>query len=365
MNVDFRRFNFTNPLTSRNLRSSHGSRQLSASVFIDGDQGTAGLKILERLSGRQDIRLVTLPERLRKDAAARAVAINDCDVAVLCLPDEAARQAVASIRNPRVRVIDASSAHRTDADWVYGFPEMATQQSARIAEALRVSNPGCYPTGAIALLRPLVDAGCLRNDAPLSIHAVSGYSGRGREGIEVHEGPGAATALPFQTYGLDLQHKHVPEIQLHSGLQGRPLFVPSYGSFRQGIALTIPLHASMLHRPTTAEALRELFAERYRDQRHVRVLDAVQTDAMTRLDPQALNGSNDLQLAVFGSDAHDQVLLSAVFDNLGKGASGAAVQNLALMLGLDTAAGEGDVSQGRLESATSRHLQSPALEQPV
>ena len=338
--------------------------QLSASVFIDGDQGTTGLKILERLSGRRDITLVTLSERLRKDAAARAAAINDCDVAVLCLPDEAARQAVASIRNPRVRVIDASSAHRTDADWVYGFPEMASRQSARIAEALRVSNPGCYPTGAIALLRPLVEAGCLRNDAPLSIQAVSGYSGRGREGIDLHEGPGAATALSFQTYGLDLQHKHVPEIRLHSGLQGRPLFVPSYGSFRQGIALTIPLHASMLHRPMTAEALRDLLAQRYRDQRHVRVLDAVQTGAMTRLDPQALNGSNDLQLAVFGSDAHDQILLSAVFDNLGKGASGAAVQNLTLMLGLDTA-GERAVSPGGLHSATSRHLRSPALQQPV
>ena len=307
---------------------------MSASVFVDGDQGTTGLQILARLSGRRDIALITLPDALRKDAAARAAAINDCDVAVLCLPDEAARQAVASIRNPRVRVIDASSAHRTDGDWAYGFPEMSPRQSERIARAGRVSNPGCYPTGAVALLRPLVDAGLLRADAPLSIHAVSGYSGRGREGIEAHEGPGAATALPFQTYGLGLQHKHAPEIQLHSGLQGRPLFVPSYGSFRQGIALTIPLHASMLERPATAQALRELLAQRYRGQRHVQVLDAARTDAMTRLDPQALNGSNDLQLAVFGNDTDGQLLLSAVFDNLGKGASGAAVQNLVLMLGL-------------------------------
>jgi len=314
---------------------------MSASVFIDGDQGTTGLKILERLSGRQDITLITLPEALRKDDAARAVAINDCDVAVLCLPDEAARQAVASIRNPRVRVIDASSAHRTDADWVYGFPEMSPPQSGRIAQARRVSNPGCYPTGAIALLRPLVDAGCLRADAPLSIHAVSGYSGRGREGIEAHEGPGGATGLSFQTYGLGLQHKHVPEIRLHSGLQGRPFFVPSYGSFRQGIALTIPLHASMLHRPMPAQALRDLLAQRYRDHCHVQVLNADQTNAMTRLDPQALNGSNDLQLAVFGNDAHGQLLLSAVFDNLGKGASGAAVQNLVLMLGLARALNSG------------------------
>ena len=307
---------------------------MSASVFIDGDQGTTGLQILARLAGRRDIKLVTLPDALRKDAAARAAAINDCDVAVLCLPDEAARQAVASIRNPRVRVIDASSAHRTDAQWVYGLPEMSPQQAGRIADARRVSNPGCYPTGAIALLLPLVDAGVLRADAPLSIHAVSGYSGRGREGIEAHEGPAAAAALPFQTYGLGLQHKHVPEIQLHAGLQGRPFFVPSYGAFRQGIALTIPVHASMLQRPVTAQAVRELLAQRYRDHHHVQVLDAARTQAMTGLDPQALNGSNDLQLAVFGNDAHGQLLLSAVFDNLGKGASGAAVQNLALMLGL-------------------------------
>ena len=310
---------------------------MSASIFIDGDQGTTGLKILERLSRRQDINLITLPAALRKDAAARAVAINDCDLAVLCLPDEAARQAVASIRNPRVRVIDASSAHRTDADWVYGFPELSPWQAARIAQAQRVSNPGCYPTGAIALLRPLIEAGCLRADAPLSVHAVSGYSGRGREGIGAHECPGTATVPSFQTYGLGLQHKHVPEIRLHSGLLGRPLFVPSYGSFRQGISLTIPLHASMLRRPMPAQALRELLAQRYRDHCHVQVLDTAQTDAMTRLDPEALNGSNDLQLAVFGNDTHGQILLSAVFDNLGKGASGAAVQNLVLMLDLATA----------------------------
>ena len=314
---------------------------MTANVFIDGDQGTTGLKILERLSVCPDITLVTLPAALRKNAAARAAAINDCDVAVLCLPDEAARQAVASIRNPRVRVIDASSAHRTDADWVYGFPEMSPQQAERIAQARRVSNPGCYPTGAIALLRPLVEADRLRADASLSIHAVSGYSGRGREGIEAHEGAGAATALSFQTYGLGLQHKHVPEIQLHSGLQGRPFFVPSYGSFRQGIALTIPLHAAMLQRPMTTHALRDVLAQHYRDHCHVRVLGADQADALTRLDPQALNGSNDLQLAVFGNDRHGQILLSAVFDNLGKGASGAAVQNLMLMLGLGHAADDG------------------------
>jgi N-acetyl-gamma-glutamyl-phosphate reductase len=307
---------------------------LSASVFIDGDQGTTGLEIVARLSGRRDITLVTLPATLRKDDTARGAVINDCDVAVLCLPDGAARQAVASIRNPQVRVIDASSAHRTESEWVYGFPEMAPEQSERIAAARRVSNPGCYPTGAIALLRPLVDASCLRVDAALSIHAVSGYSGRGREGIEAHEGPGAAGSLLVQTYGLSLEHKHVPEIQLHSGLPGRPIFVPSYGSFRQGISLTIPLHASMLQRSMTVRMLRDLLAQRYRDHRHVHVLDETHIGATALLDPQARNGSNDIQLAVFGNDTHGQFLLTAVFDNLGKGASGAAVQNLSLMLGL-------------------------------
>lgn len=307
---------------------------MSANVFVDGDQGTTGLEIVARLSGHRDITLVRLPDTLRKDASARAAAINDCDVAILCLPDGAARQAVASIRNPRVRVIDASSAHRTDPAWVYGFPELTLAQSKRIAAARWVSNPGCYPTGSVALLRPLVEAGVLRTDAVLSIHAVSGYSGRGREGIDAHEGAGAAGSLPFQTYGLSLDHKHVREIQRHSGLHGRPVFVPSYGSFRQGISLTIPLHASMLQRSMSTQALRDLLAQHYRDHRHVHVLDEMLTDAMTRLDPQALNGSNDLQLAVFGNDAQEQYLLTAVFDNLGKGASGAAVQNLALMFGL-------------------------------
>lgn len=312
-----------------------------ANVFIDGDQGTTGLEIRARLAGRDDIDLISLPPALRKDAAARAAAINDCDVAVLCLPDTAAREAVASIRNPRVRVVDASSAHRVDPAWVYGLPEMAPGQAERIAQARRVSNPGCYPTGAIALLRPLVEAGWLRADAPLVVHAVSGYSGRGREGVEAHEGAHAAQALPFQVYGLELQHKHVPEIQQHAGLQARPIFVPSYGSFRQGIALTIPLHAAMLQRPASAQALREVLTQRYHAQAHVHVLDSAQTAALTRLDPQALNGSNDIQLAVFGNDVHGQILLSAVFDNLGKGAAGAAVQNLGLMLGWGNAATAG------------------------
>jgi N-acetyl-gamma-glutamyl-phosphate reductase len=310
---------------------------MSAYVFVDGDQGTTGLEIVARLSGRNDISLVTLDDKLRKDAAARSEAINSCDVAILCLPDDAARHAIGSIRNSRVRVIDASSAHRTKPNWVYGLPELSSNQPERIAQARRVSNPGCYPTGAIALLRPLVEAGYLRTEVSIAIHAVSGYSGKGREGINLHENPNsqAQAHLSFQTYGLDLNHKHVPEIQMHAGLQSRPFFLPSYGSYRQGISLTIPLHAQVLQHKLTTKKLQDLFSSRYRAQHHVHVIDDEQTQKMSHLDPQSVNGQNELQLAVFGSDEHEHFLLSAVFDNLGKGASGAAVQNLELMLDLN------------------------------
>lgn len=301
-------------------------------VFIDGDQGTTGLQIHERLRGRMDLQLLTLPEAERKNPTRRAEAINSCDIAILCLPDAPAREAAASIVNPAVRVIDASSAHRTHADWVYGFPEMVAGQAERIAQATRVSNPGCYPTGAVALLRPLVDAGLVPRDHPLTIHAVSGYSGRGRAGVDEHEGPQAAQALPFQVYGLGLSHKHAPEMALHAGLAHRPVFVPAYGAYRQGIVLTIALHLRSLP-GVDALRLRATLASHFEGARHVRVLSAAESGALERLDPQALNGSNDLQLAVFDNAAEGQVLLAAVFDNLGKGASGAAVQNLDLMLG--------------------------------
>jgi N-acetyl-gamma-glutamyl-phosphate reductase len=301
-------------------------------VFIDGDQGTTGLQIHARLQGRGDLTLVTLPPERRKDARWRAEALNSCDIAVLCLPDDAAREAVSLINNPHVRVIDASSAHRTHADWVYGFPELAPGQAERIAKARRVTNPGCYPTGAVALLRPLVDAGLLPADHPVSVHAVSGYSGRGRAGVEAHEGPDAGSALPFQVYGLGLAHKHPPEMQQHAGLSARPFFVPAYGAFRQGIVLTIPLHLRLLPQGIDAQQIQACLAARYEGQRHVSVLSLQDAQALERLDPQVLNGSNDLQLAVFSNPAQGQVLLSAVFDNLGKGASGAAVQNLDLMV---------------------------------
>ncbi|QBR02115.1 N-acetyl-gamma-glutamyl-phosphate reductase [Paraburkholderia pallida] len=301
-------------------------------VFIDGDQGTTGLQIHERLRNRTDLRLFTLAPAERKDPQRRAEAINACDIAILCLPDAAAREAVGAIVNPAVRVIDASSAHRTQPDWTYGFAEMTPGQAERIANARRVTNPGCYPTGAIGLLRPLLQAGLIPDSYPVSIHAVSGYSGRGRAGVEEHEGPGASSAPAYQVYGLELAHKHPPEIQQHAGLAQRPLFVPAYGAFRQGIVLTVPLDLRLLAPGVDGAALHACLARHYAGAAHVSVLPLDESRALKHLDPQALNGTNDMRLSVFSNMEHGHVLLAAVFDNLGKGASGAAVQNLNLML---------------------------------
>ena len=301
-------------------------------VFIDGDQGTTGLQIHERLRDRTGLKLVTLPAAERKDPKRRAEAINACDIAILCLPDAAAREAVDTIVNPAVRVIDASSAHRTQPDWTYGFPEMAPGQAERIAKARRVSNPGCYPTGAIGLLRPLLQAGLIPGSYPLSIHAVSGYSGRGRAGVEEHERQGAVSAPSYLVYGLELAHKHAPEIQQHAGLAQRPIFVPAYGAFRQGIVLTVPLDLRLLAPGVDGAALHACLARHYAEADHVHVLPLQESCALKHLDPQMLNGTNDMRLSVFPNMEHGHVLLSAVLDNLGKGASGAAVQNLNLML---------------------------------
>jgi len=231
-----------------------------------------------------------------------------------------------------VRVIDASSAHRTTPGWVYGFPEMDAGQADLIAHAKRVSNPGCYPTGAIALLRPLIQAGLVPADYPAVVHAVSGYSGGGRASVDAYEGPDGAKGPAFQLYGLGLAHKHTPEIEAHAGLAQRPVFVPAYGAFRQGIVLTIPLQLRLLPAGVTSQQLHDCLQRHYAGTTHVQVVDRQEAAAHTHLDPQALNGTNDLRLAVYGNEQHGQVLLTAVFDNLGKGASGAAVQNLDLML---------------------------------
>jgi N-acetyl-gamma-glutamyl-phosphate reductase len=305
---------------------------MKPTIFIDGDQGTTGLQIMSLLGAKEDLNLFTLPADLRKNSQARTEAINQCDIAILCLPDDEARAAALSVVNPDVRLIDASSAHRTHPDWTYGLPELNAAQPNRIAIAHRISNPGCYPTGVIALLRPLIQAGLIPTDYPISIHAVSGYSGKGRAGTEAHQGPNSSHALAYQIYGLGLNHKHVPEIQLHAGLGARPFFVPSYGSFRQGIVLTIPIHLRLLGSGIDSRAIRACLAETYAASGQINVLDAASTITLDKLDPQILNGSNEMNLAVLSNDQSGQVLLTAVFDNLGKGAAGAAVQNLDLML---------------------------------
>lgn len=307
---------------------------MDLNIFIDGDQGTTGLDLQNRLRGGE-FRIRTLPANLRKDAAARRAALNECDIAILCLPDAAARDAVGMIENPSVRVIDASSAHRTSAGWVYGLPELDARQGERIASASRVTNPGCYPTAAVALLRPLTDAGLLPADYPLVIHAVSGYSGQGRAGAEAHEaGAAGAGAHSLKVYGLALEHKHVPEIEAYAGLAQRPVFVPAYGSYRQGIVLTIGLHARLLPAGVSGARIHECLGERYRDAAHVRVKPMSSDAPVTELDPQVHNGSNDMSLAVACNERTGQIVLSAVLDNLGKGAAGAAVQNLRLMTGV-------------------------------
>ncbi len=314
---------------------------MTAKIFIDGEAGTTGLHIRARLQGRADVELLSLPEADRKDTAARAGMLNGADLAILCLPDEAARAAAAMIENPAVKVIDASTAHRTHPDWVYGFPELETDQPRRIGEAKRVANPGCYALSSIALLHPLVAAGLLPADYPVTINAVSGYSGGGRKLIEQFEKADAPDHIdsPLRVYALGLAHKHVPEIHKHGGLRIRPLFVPSVGRFRQGMIVQIPIHLGALPGRPRAADLHAALASHYQGCRFVAVAPFDETLAVGHLDPEALNGTNDVRLHVFANEAEGHAVLVALLDNLGKGASGQAVQNMNLMLGLPEALG--------------------------
>ncbi len=314
---------------------------MAPTVFIDGEVGTTGLQIRERLKDRGDLDLVSIAPDRRKDAAARAELLNGADAVILCLPDAAAREAVAMITSNSVKVIDASTAHRVADGWTFGFPEMAPGQRERIAQASRVSNPGCWSTGAIGLVRPLVDAGLVPADTALTIFGVSGYSGGGKALIAAFEDATAdnATDDNVRIYALTLQHKHVPEIMRHGGVSARPVFAPSVGRYFKGMIVEVPLHLDLLPGHPSLADIHGALAAHYAGERFIEVAPLEKSQAPTGLSPEGLNGTNRMKLFVFGADEARQARLVALLDNLGKGASGAAVQNLNLMLGLDEDAG--------------------------
>jgi len=308
---------------------------MAPKIFIDGEAGTTGLQLRERLIGRRDIELLQIAPDRRKDHAERKRLLNAADVAILCLPDDAAKESVGMIDNERTRIIDASTAHRIAPGWTYGFAEMDKAQTGKIAASKRVGNPGCWPQGAIAMLRPLIEAGLIPADYPVTTHGISGYTGGGRSMIADYEAAGE-DANEFMPYGLTFKHKHLPELQTYAKLQQSPLFTPAVGNFAQGMITLVPLQLWTLQRIPTGADLHAAIADHYVaiSGGFVEVAPLAEAERTSELNPELYNNTNRMRLHVFASDAKAQAVLAAVYDNLGKGAAGAAVQNLNLMLGV-------------------------------
>jgi len=316
-------------------------------VFIDGEAGTTGLQIYQRLANRQDLEIISIDADKRKETQARARLINAADISILCLPDDAAREVVSLVTNPKARILDASTAHRTAKEWVYGFAELRKGQREAIAASKRVSNPGCYPTGFLAAVAPLVSKGLLPSDFPLTVNAISGYSGGGKKLIAQYESfrqahPNSESVSPYSPYGLAFGHKHVKEMQTYAGINHAPLFVPAVGDFAQGMVVQVPLPLWSLDAAPTGQQLHAALSTHYESEPFVSVMPYSDESTLRNgnfLEAKTANSTNEVQLFVFANDASQEALLVARLDNLGKGASGAAVQNLNIMLGLSESSG--------------------------